>query len=60
VCRQMFSRCGLPNHMRKHKKTAREVSRKSKNKSLEWWDGWMAGYKLAMSGNRARGGKEKE
>jgi hypothetical protein len=46
----MFSRCGLPNHIRRHKHLALQGSRKDhvNRRSPAWWDGWKEGYKLGM------------
>lgn len=54
VCGGLFSKCGLPNHIRRHKKT---VDKKSgtdgvNKRSPTWWDGWKEGYKLGMRDGR--------
>jgi len=50
VCGGMFSKCGLPNHIRRHKNLASRKSGKSgiNRRSPAWWDGWTEGYKLGM------------
>ena len=50
VCGAMFSRCGLPNHIRRHQHLALQRSRKDhiNRRSPAWWDGWKEGYKLGM------------
>ena len=51
ICGGMFSKCGLPNHIRRHKKT--EAAKSSKDpminrRSPAWWDGWKEGYRVGM------------
>jgi hypothetical protein len=53
ICDQMFSKCGLPNHIRRHKRTAEKPSRDRINhRSPAWWDGWKEGYRLGMRDGR--------
>jgi hypothetical protein len=49
-CGGMFSKCGLPNHIRRHKKLVTQKSAKDNlnRRSLAWWDGWKEGYKLGV------------
>lgn len=58
VCGEMFSKCGLPNHIRRHKRLDMEKSAKGSinRRSRAWWDGWREGYKLGVrdGGNGAR------
>jgi len=50
VCGGMFSKCGLPNHIRRHKNLASQRAGKTgiNRRSAAWWDGWTEGYKLGM------------
>lgn len=50
VCGAMFSRCGLPNHIRRHQHLVLQRSGKDRvnRRSPAWWDGWKEGYKLGM------------
>ncbi len=50
VCGGLFSKCGLPNHIRSHQKTLSKKSRGGgvNKRSPAWWDGWKEGYKLGM------------
>jgi len=50
VCGGLFSKCGLPNHIRRHKFLATQTQGRSgiNRKSPAWWDGWTEGYKLGM------------
>ena len=50
VCGGLFSKCGLPNHIRRHKNLASQRSGKTgiNRRSPAWWDGWTEGYKLGM------------
>jgi hypothetical protein len=50
VCGGMFSKCGLPNHIRRHQKSVANKSRGdgANKRSPAWWDGWKEGYKLGM------------
>jgi len=58
ICGGIFSKCGLPNHLRRHKKMAIEKSDKDaiNRRSAAWWDGWKEGYKLGVrdGGNQVR------
>ena len=58
ICGGMFSKCGLPNHIRRHTKLALEKSGKDSinRRSPAWWDGWKEGYKLGLrdGGNGVR------
>ena len=42
VCGEMFAKCGLPNHLRRHQKAVAEKFRPggASNRSPAWWDGW--------------------
>jgi hypothetical protein len=50
VCGEMFSKCGLPNHIRGHKKAADKKVRNNLGgkRSPAWWDGWKEGYRLGV------------
>jgi hypothetical protein len=50
VCGGMFSKCGLPNHIRHHKKAADKKTRNdgAGKRSPAWWDGWKEGYRLGV------------
>lgn len=49
ICGGMFSKCGLPNHMRRHQCMVREGNKDPKNRrSAAWWHGWKEGYKLGL------------
>lgn len=50
VCGETFSKCGLPNHIRRHKTLAEKKSGKGcvNRRSLTWWDGWKEGYKVGV------------
>lgn len=53
ICDQMFSKCGLPNHIRRHKRIAAERPRdRASRKSPAWWDGWKEGYRLGVRDGR--------
>lgn len=62
VCGAMFSKCGLPNHLRKHQRIAvRNTSKNSMNRrSPAWWDGWKQGYRLGARDGRNQARKEYE
>src|SRR5271169_4189314 len=63
VCGSMFSKCGLPNHLRKHQRIAEENASKNRmsRRSPTWWDGWKEGYRLgARDGRIQERGKEYE
>lgn len=50
VCGGLFSKCGLPNHIRRHKQAVDKKCREDgvNKRSPAWWDGWKEGYKLGM------------
>jgi hypothetical protein len=50
VCGGLFSKCGLPNHIRRHKKAVDTDARTNglNKRSPAWWDGWKEGYKLGV------------
>jgi hypothetical protein len=49
ICGQAFSRCGLPNHIRRHQLATQRSKRKSaERRSSAWWEGWKEGYKAAV------------
>jgi hypothetical protein len=50
VCGGLFSKCGLPNHIRRHKKAVdkKTLRTKTSHRSPAWWDGWKEGYKLGV------------
>ena len=57
VCGVLFSKCGLPNHIRRHEKSARKNGDRDKTsrRSTAWWDGWKEGYRLGMrEGSKAQ------
>ncbi len=63
ICGATFSKCGLPNHIRRHSKALAAKATKAKpgtdpvnRRSPAWWDGWKEGYKLGVrdGSNRAR------
>ena len=50
ICGERFSRCGLPNHIRRHKQS---VTKPKKRKAAErttaaWWEGWKEGYRAGL------------
>jgi hypothetical protein len=55
----MFSKCGLPNHIRRHQRIVEKKSRDGGRgkRSPAWWDGWKEGYKLGMRDARKPGKK---
>ena len=50
VCGGLFSKCGLPNHIRRHKNLATQRPGRTgiNRRSPAWWDGWREGYRLGM------------
>jgi hypothetical protein len=54
VCGEVFSKCGLPNHIRRHKKASDKQARGARvnKRSPAWWDGWKEGYKLGVRDGR--------
>jgi hypothetical protein len=50
ICGEMFSRCGMPNHIRRHSKAGvrKKESAVRNRRSAAWWDGWKEGYKVGM------------
>ena len=53
VCGGMFSKCGLPNHIRRHKIVAAKPGANADNRrSAAWWDGWKDGYKAGLQDAR--------
>ena len=50
ICGERFSRCGLPNHIRGHNRSATQRSKRkvAERRSAAWWDGWKEGYKLGL------------
>jgi hypothetical protein len=50
ICGEPFSRCGLPNHIRRHtlSGTQRLKRKAAGRKSAAWWDGWKEGYKAGL------------
>ena len=54
ICGGLFAKCGLPNHIRRHRDQAIGKSRKdtSNGRSAAWWDGWKEGYKLGVRDGR--------
>jgi hypothetical protein len=51
ICGEKFSRCGLPNHIRRHNRSIPQRSKRKSNeqrKSASWWDGWKEGYRLGL------------
>lgn len=55
VCGGTFSKCGLPNHIRRHT-VGKSGKERVNRRSLTWWDGWKEGYKLGVldGGNEER------
>ena len=49
VCSEMFSKSGLPNHLRGHYAGEQTPERK---KSSVWWRGWLEGYKAGLAADR--------
>jgi hypothetical protein len=51
VCDDVYSKAGLPNHLRRHSRLAAKSvpMTASKRRSLAWWDGWKEGYRSAMT-----------
>jgi len=49
ICGLPFSRCGLPNHIRRHQLAAQRSKQKTtERKSAAWWEGWKEGYKAGL------------
>jgi hypothetical protein len=57
VCGGSFSKCGLPNHLRRHQRSVTQKLNKDSgnHRSPTWWDGWKEGYRLGVrdGSNRA-------
>jgi hypothetical protein len=60
ICGETFSRCGLPNHIRRHNRPATQRAKRkgSERRSAAWWDGWKEGYKVGLH-DRGEGGEAK-
>lgn len=53
ICGDTFSKCGLPNHVRRHKTMAETTHRDVENRrSATWWEGWKEGYRLGVRDGR--------
>ena len=49
ICGEAYSRCGLPNHIRRHSVSAQRSKRKAaEGRSAAWWEGWKEGYRTAL------------
>ena len=46
ICGRPFSKCGMANHLRRHRKVALKKAEENRasRKSAAWWDGWKEGY----------------
>jgi hypothetical protein len=59
ICGQAFSRCGLPNHIRRHKLAAQRSQRKAaERRSATWWEGWKEGYKAGLRDRNKDAGQQ--
>lgn len=65
ICGEPFSRCGLPNHIRRHNRPATQRSKRkvAERRSAAWWDGWKEGYKVGLhdgaEGSELKPGKKR-
>jgi len=53
-CGGLFSRCGLPNHIRRHKIDASKSHKPKNPRSLAWWNAWKDGYRAGLEEGRKR------
>jgi len=56
ICGERFSRCGLPNHIRRHNRaTGKPAIRKATERvTAAWWEGWKEGYKAGLRDQKAQ------
>lgn len=50
ICGGRFSRCGLPNHIRRHDRTIKRktTAKRPDRKAAAWWEGWKEGYRAGL------------